>query len=182
MIILITGATRSGKTLCSEHLVRLTGFRALSIDLLKMGLIRAKCTNLTPTDDDALQEYLWPIIREIIKTAIENHENLIIEGDYIPASLKKDFTKEEISEIYGFCMILTENFIKEHCAFVIRTQDVVQDRRHDDTPDLEELLSQNKRHERDFVDARVPIVKINSPEEHPVFWEEFDFSCFRLSA
>lgn len=79
-------------------------------------------------------------------------------------------------------MILTENFIKEHCAFVIHTQDAVQDRRHDDTPDLEELLSQNKRHERDFVDARVPIVKITSPEEHPVFWEEFDFSCFRLSA
>ena len=29
--------------------------------------------------DDALTDYLWPVVREIIKTAIENEQNLIIE-------------------------------------------------------------------------------------------------------
>ena len=49
----------------------------LSIDHLKMGLIRSGSTTLTPEDDDALTDYLWPVIREIIKTAIENSQNLI---------------------------------------------------------------------------------------------------------
>ena len=37
-----------------------------------------------PMDDNELTEYLWPIVREIIKTAIENNQNLIVEGCYIP--------------------------------------------------------------------------------------------------
>ena len=45
-----------------------------------MGLIRSGNTVLTPEDDDALTDYLWPIVREIIKTAIENKQNLIVEG------------------------------------------------------------------------------------------------------
>jgi hypothetical protein len=35
---------------------------------------------LTPTSSDKeLTEYLRPIVREIIKTAIENNQNLVIE-------------------------------------------------------------------------------------------------------
>ena len=50
-----------------------------------MGLIRSGNTNLTPErDDNDLIAYLWPIVREIIKTNIENKQNLIVEGCYIP--------------------------------------------------------------------------------------------------
>jgi hypothetical protein len=31
------------------------------------------------SSDEELTEYLWPIVREIIKTAIENKQNLVIE-------------------------------------------------------------------------------------------------------
>ena len=48
-----------------------------------MGLIRSGITDLTPEDDDELTDYLWPIVREIIKTAVENEQNLIVEGCYI---------------------------------------------------------------------------------------------------
>lgn len=85
MIILITGASHTGKTLLAQKMLEEYKYPYLSIDHLKMGLIRSGNTSLTPEDDDELTEYLWPIVREIIKTVIENDQNLIIEGCYIPA-------------------------------------------------------------------------------------------------
>ena len=77
MIILIMGATHTGKTRLAQQLLEKYKFPYLSIDHLKMGLIRSGNTSLTPEDDNELQKILWPIVREIIKTAIENNQNLI---------------------------------------------------------------------------------------------------------
>ena len=79
MVILITGASHVGKTALAQRLLERNGYPYLSIDHLKMGLIRSGYTSLTPlSDDDALTAYLWPIVREMIKTAIENRQNLIV--------------------------------------------------------------------------------------------------------
>ena len=94
MIILISGATHTGKTFLAQNLLNKYGFPYLSIDLIKMGLIRSGNTELTAEDDVELQGYLWPIIRETVKTAIENNQNLIIEGGYIPFDWKNDFNNE----------------------------------------------------------------------------------------
>ena len=95
MIILISGATHTGKTLLAQKMLEKFKYPYLSIDHLKMGLIRTKNTSLTPmSNDNALTEYLWPIVCEIIKTAIENEQNLIIEGCYIPFAWKKYFSNE----------------------------------------------------------------------------------------
>ena len=91
MIILITGASHTGKTLLAQRFLEKYKYPYLSIDHLKMGLIRSGNTPLTPEEDDSLTEYLWPIVREIIKTAIENRQNLIIEGCYIPVDWRQDF-------------------------------------------------------------------------------------------
>ena len=85
MIILITGASHSGKTILAQRLLEKYNYPYLSIDHLKMGLIRSGNTDLTPLSSDLkLTEYLWPIVCEMIKTAIENKQNLIVEGCYIP--------------------------------------------------------------------------------------------------
>ena len=84
MIILITGASHTGKTALAQKLLEKYQYPYLSIDHLKMGLIRSGNTELTPMSNDiALTAYLWPIVREMIKTAIENRQNLIVEGCYI---------------------------------------------------------------------------------------------------
>ena len=80
MIILIAGATHAGKTAFAQRLLEKYKYPYLSIDHLKMGLIRSGQTDLTPMDDDKLTDYLWPIVREMIKTAIENQQNMIVEG------------------------------------------------------------------------------------------------------
>ena len=85
MIILLTGASHTGKTLLAQRMLEKYKYPYLSIDHLKMGLIRSGNAELGPEDDDALTEYLWPIVREIIKTAVENRQDLIVEGCYVPA-------------------------------------------------------------------------------------------------
>ena len=80
-----------------------------------MGLIRSGNTKLTPmSSDKALTAYLWPIVSEIIKTAIENKQNLIIEGCYIPFDWQKDFDFEYLKNIKYFCLVMSEKYIKNH--------------------------------------------------------------------
>ncbi len=114
MIILITGASHTGKTLLAQKLLEKYQYPYLSIDLLKMGLIRSGCTSLTPYDDDELTAYLWNICKEIIKTAVENHQNLIVEGCYIPFDWKKDFSPKYLDHIRYCCLVMSENYLKHY--------------------------------------------------------------------
>ena len=80
MVIIITGAGYTGKTLLAQRLLEKYKYPYLSIDHLKMGLIRSGNTSLTPLSDDGLlTEYLWPIVCEMIKTAIENAGEAVLD-------------------------------------------------------------------------------------------------------
>ena len=114
MIIIITGASHTGKTLLAQRMIEKYKFPYLSIDHLKMGLIRSGNTKLTPEDDDQLTTYLWPIVREMIKTAIENRQNLIVEGCYIPFDWRKDIDEEYLRDISFICLAMTEKYIDAH--------------------------------------------------------------------
>ena len=114
MILLIAGASHTGKTLLAQKLLEQYQYPYLSIDHLKMGLIRSGYTNLTVSDDDALTAYLWPIVREMVKTAVENSQNLIIEGSYIPFDWESSFEETYRKDIRYLCLIMSENYI-ENC-------------------------------------------------------------------
>lgn len=116
MIIIITGASHTGKTLLAQRMLEKYKFPYLSIDHLKMGLIRSGNTKLTPEDDDQLTTYLWPIVREMIKTAIENKQNLIVEGCYIPFNWRKDLDEEYLCDINFICLAMTDAYIDAHFA------------------------------------------------------------------
>ena len=105
MIILISGTTHTGKTALSQRLMEKYKIPYLSVDHLKMGLIRSGNTSLTVNDDEKLTPYLWSIVREIIKTAIENRQNMIIEGCYIPFDWQKDFEEDYLREIKFYCLV-----------------------------------------------------------------------------
>ena len=144
MIILISGASHTGKTVLAQKLLEKYQYPYLSIDHLKMGLIRSGQTDLTPMDDDALTDYLWPIVREMIKTAIENKQNLIAEGCYIPMDWAKDFETEYRKEIKHYCLIMSENYIRTHFDDIQKYANTIEQRLADDCT-LEELLQDNKQ-------------------------------------
>ena len=143
MIVLITGASHTGKTVLAQKLLEKYHCPYLSIDHLKMGLIRSGNTELTPMDDDKLTGYLWPIVREMVKTAIENKQNLIVEGCYIPFDWAKDFEKEYLDNIRYYCLVLSERYIKNHFADIKKYACAIEDRMDDDWCTLERVLAEN---------------------------------------
>ena len=143
MIILITGASHTGKTVLAQKLLEKYSYPYLSIDHLKMGLIRSGYTKLTPEDDDKLTEYLWPIVREMIITAIENRQNLIIEGSYIPFDWANDFAKEYLDNIRYFCLIMSENYIKNHFNNIKKYASAIESRLDDEWCTMESVLEDN---------------------------------------
>lgn len=144
MIILITGASHTGKTHLAQKLLEKYKYPYLSIDHLKMGLIRSGKTELTPLSDDAdLTSYLWPIVREMIKTAIENKQNLIIEGCYIPSNWAKDFTAEYLKKIKYYCLIMSENYIKNHFDDIKKYANVIENRLDDTDFTKESAINDN---------------------------------------
>ena len=137
MIILITGASHTGKTLLAQRMLEKYKYPYLSIDHLKMGLIRSGYTTLTSEDDDALTDYLWPVIREMIKTAVENEQNLIVEGCYIPSDWRADFDEWYLPFIRFICLAMTEEYIDHHFDEIIAHESDIESRvvEADCTPD-----------------------------------------------
>ena len=143
MILLITGASHVGKTALAQRLLEKYQYPYLSIDHLKMGLIRSGNTDLTPmSDDKELTAYLWPIVREMIKTAIENKQNLIVEGCYIPFDWQKDFDAEYLENIRYYCLVMSEEYIKNHFADIKAYANVIEARIDDDCT-IESVLADN---------------------------------------
>ena len=132
MIVLIAGASHTGKTLAAQRLLEKYKFPYLSADHLKMGLIRSGYTDLTPEDDDKLEAYIWPVLREIIKTAVENGQNLTIEGCYIPFDWKKDFEDRYLKEIRYYSLVMSRSYIENHFSDIKNNACAIE-RRADDS-------------------------------------------------
>ena len=144
MIVLITGASHTGKTALSQKLLERYHYPYLSIDHLKMGLIRSGNTDLTPMSDDGdLTAYLWPIVREMIKTAIENKQNLIVEGCYIPFDWSDDFDAEYRKHIRYVCLVMSENYIRQHFSDIKRYASIIEDRQDDSFCTMDSVLEDN---------------------------------------
>lgn len=145
MIILIAGASHTGKTLFAQKLLEKYKYPYLSIDHLKMGLIRSGQTNLTVEDDEQLTKYLWSIVVEMIKTVIENKQNLIVEGCYIPADWIGYFKQRYLEEIKYCCLIMSEEYIKNNFSTIKQKANIIEKRLDDSYCTKELLIKENKR-------------------------------------
>lgn len=146
MIVLITGASHTGKTALAQRLLEKYKYPYLSVDHLKMGLIRSGHTTLTPlSDDKLLTDYLWPIVREIIKTAIENKQNLVVEGCYLPFDWAKDFEDEYQRQIRFYCLAMSDQYIQNHYEDIGKYASVIEDRGEDEDFSLEMAYEDNRQ-------------------------------------
>ena len=144
MILLIAGASHTGKTALAQTLLETYNYPYLSIDHLKMGLIRSGNTRLTPESDDReLTAYLWPIVREMVKTAIENRQNLIVEGCYIPFEWQKDFDPEYLENIRYYCLVMSEEYIRSHFDDIKGYASTIEHRMEDEWYTMERALEDN---------------------------------------
>ena len=153
MVIIITGASHTGKTMLAQKLLEKYSYPYLSIDHLKMGLIRSGNTYLTPWDDDKLTSYLWPIVREMIKTAIENKQNLIVEGCYIPFGWRKDFAETYLEQIRFICLAFSDEYIDYHFNEILQHGSVIESRLDDTDCTASFIKAENKYYIEGFKKA-----------------------------
>ena len=172
MIILIGGASHTGKTAYAQKLLERYQYPYVSIDHLKMGLIRSGQTELTPMDDDKLTHYLWPIVREMVKTAVENEQNLIVEGCYIPFDWQKDFDKAYLAHIQYVCLVMSENYIENHFSDIVEKASVIEQRLDDSGLDKHELIAENTHNLSQCKTYDLPYILIDKTYE--VSYEAFD--------
>ena len=133
MIILITGASHTGKTLLAQKMLEKYKYPYLSIDHLKMGLIRSGNTNLTAmSENESLTSYLWPVVCEMIKTAIENGQNLIVEGCYIPVDWQAYFESSYLENITCYCLVMSEDYIRNNFESIMGCANAIENRLDDD--------------------------------------------------
>lgn len=165
MVIIITGATHTGKTLLAQRMLETCHFPYLSLDHLKMGLIRSGITCLTPEDDDALTELLWPVGREIIKTAIENRQNLIVEGGYIPFFWRQDLDERYLPFIRFFCLAMTDAYIDAKFREIMRHASDIEARLDDSDCTADWLKAENQKYMDGFRRAGEAVVLIDTDWE-----------------
>ena len=168
MILFIGGASHTGKTCLAQKLLEKTGYPYLSIDHLKMGLIRSGQTVLTPMDDEKLTDYLWPIVREMVKTAIENGQNLIVEGCYIPSGWKADFSEEYRKHIRYCCLIMSRQYIQSRFLDIKNHASDIENRIDDSGLSPEELMEENERNLSQCVKYGCQYVLIDKTYEETV--------------
>lgn len=165
MIILITGASHTGKTAYAQKLLEKYQYPYLSIDHLKMGLIRSGQTELTPMDDDKLTDYLWPIVREMVKTAIENKQNLIVEGCYIPFDWQEDFDRAYLESIRYVCLVMSRQYIENHFADILAYAGVIESRLDDSDLNKEDLIAENEYNLAQCIAHNIPYILIDKTYE-----------------
>ena len=161
MIILIAGASHTGKTTYAQKLLEKYRCPYLSMDHLKMGLIRSGQTELTPMDDDKLTDYLWPVVREMIKTVIENKQNLIVEGCYIPFDWKKDFDKAYLAQIQYVCLVMSRCYIENHFMDIQAYANTIENRLDDSDLNKENLIAENARNLAQCIAYDLPYILID---------------------
>ena len=145
MVLLLAGSTHTGKTFWAQRLMEQYRFPYLSIDHLKMGLIRAGLCPLTPeSPDEELTAFLWPIVREMVKTCIENGQNLMVEGCYIPFDFAASFPPEYRKEIRYLCLIFSEGYLNRHFDEILAHENAVEQRINPCSCTSQQLLSENR--------------------------------------
>ena len=160
MVMIITGASHTGKTLLAQRMLEKYRIPYLSIDHLKMGLIRSGNTSLTPEDDDEMTAYIWPIVREMIKTAIENKQSLIVEGCYIPFDWRKDFGDDYLKNIRFICLAMTDEYIDAHYNDIKGHASDVENRLDESYLNPEWIKAENQKYIKGFEDADDEVVLI----------------------
>ncbi|MCL2217095.1 MAG: 2-phosphoglycerate kinase [Defluviitaleaceae bacterium] len=148
MVILIGGVGYAGKTLLAQRLLEKYKYPYLSIDHLKMGLYRADigCGFMPCDSTEHIGEKIWPILKGIIMTSIENEQNLIVEGVYLLPQKIKELELGYLKNIISFYLVFSEAYIaKFFKSKIIHNRCVIENRGYSDSNTAADYIVENNR-------------------------------------
>ncbi len=164
MIVLISGTTHTGKTKLAQELMEKYKIPYYSIDHIKMGLIRSHQTTLTPNNDEKLTHYLWPILVEMMKTAIENKQHFILEGCYIPFDYSSYFSHDELKQIQYYCLIMSKEYILNHVDEILKFENCIE-QRLPNSLNIQQLILENENNLKSCQKYQLPYIYIDKKYE-----------------
>jgi len=135
MVILISGASCTGKTNLAKKVMEHHNVNYYSIDHLKMGLYRGNPNcGFTPTDsNEHVGRILWPVLRGIIMTAVENKQDLIVEGAYIFPEYLIDMDSLYLDEIHPVFICFSKEYVEHNYeSGIIKYRHVAEERAYEE--------------------------------------------------
>ena len=117
-MIILGGASRTGKGIISQKLMMTYEMPFLSIDPIKMALHRSIPSYELNTNGSSIQvsEELWPFVSTIIKNMVETGVNYIIEGEILPKHVRElsDYLGIEIAACFiGYSELQPEEKVRQ---------------------------------------------------------------------
>ncbi|WP_164215746.1 2-phosphoglycerate kinase [Virgibacillus sp. YIM 98842] len=165
MVILISAVSGTGKTLMAQKLLEKYHVPYFSIDHLKMGLYRGdKNCEFTPLDStEMIGDKLWPILKGIIMTNIENEQHIIIEGSYILPHYIKGFDFKYSEKIIPVFLGFSTNYIQENFdTKIVKHRNVVELRNWPEERTVKELMREHKEFKAKCLQAGVRYFEIEN--------------------
>ena len=171
MVILISAVSSTGKTLIAQRLLEKYHISYLSIDHLKMGLYRGdKNCGFTPLDStEVIGDKLWPILKGIIMTNIENRQHIIIEGCYILPHYLKDFDTNYSEKIIPVFLGFSKNYIQKNFETrIVKYRNAVELRNWPEERTTKELIEEHKEFKAKCLQAGVRYFEIENDYEKEI--------------
>lgn len=115
MLYLVGGAARAGKSKLARRLLAERGVPYLRLDLLMMGFARGLPEfGVDPETPAALRaQILWPVVRGMAMTALEDGVDYLLEGDFLlprHAAELREFRAEAVKAAFlGYAEIGAED-------------------------------------------------------------------------
>lgn len=171
MIILINAVGSTGKTLMAQRLLEKYNIPYLSIDHLKMGLYRGdKHCGFTPLDDtEVIGNNLWPILKGIIMTNIENGQHIIIEGCYILPHYLKELDINYSEKIIPIFMGFSTNYIQQNFESKIKIyRNTIEFRKCPEERTMDELIKEHYEFKKQCLQSGVKYFEIENDYDNEI--------------
>ncbi len=81
----------------------------------------------------------------VVKITIENEQNLIVEGCYIPFDWAKDFDLKFLDHIKYYCLVMIPEYIRNHFDRIKKYANVIERRQDDEDCTLKSVLEDNRQ-------------------------------------
>jgi hypothetical protein len=97
----------------------------------------------------------------MVKTAIENKQNLIVEGCYIPFDWQKDFEQPYLENIQYVCLVMSETYIENHFEDIRKFAGVIERRLDDSDLNKARLMAENRYNLAQCTQRKLPYILID---------------------
>lgn len=167
MVILIGGESHTGKTLMAQTLLERYHYPYTSLDHIKMGIVRGyKDCGFTPYDNDkVIADKLWGVVKGIIDTCIENEQNIILEGCYMPPAKVKDILCDNILTIY---IIFSRHYIENNYGKIAGYENIIERRKNACEFDIQNLITENTLLKEECIKAGLKYFEVQSDYEKEI--------------